>query len=180
MNCKSRFRDLGPRPSQRFRTASAAFMLLCPIALMGQGTNPCDLNGDGTVNMADVTAAVSMALGQSACSSTVVGPGTCNVVLVQRVVNAALGGTCVVGEPHTVLLNWIASVSPNVIGYNVYRAISPSSQFVKLTTSPVSGTTYNDGSVQAGQTYLYAVTSVDDLGDESALSAQTTVTIPSP
>jgi hypothetical protein len=147
--------------------------LLGPVALQAQ--NPCDLTSAGIVSTADINAAVSMALGQVSCSGNILGLGTCNVVVVQRVVNASLSGTCFAGQRHTVSINWTASVSANVIGYNVYRATTLSGQFVKLTTSPVPANSYADSSVQAGQTYIYATTSVDDLGNESAPTAQSVI-----
>jgi hypothetical protein len=55
-------------------------------------SSPCDVNGDGTTNVADVQLEVNMALGISSCANP---SGTCSVVSVQRVVNAALGGLCV-------------------------------------------------------------------------------------
>jgi hypothetical protein len=55
-------------------------------------TSPCDVNGDGVTNVADVQLEVNMALGINPCTNA---SGTCTVVSVQRVVNAALGGQCV-------------------------------------------------------------------------------------
>lgn len=43
-----------------------------------------------------------------------------------------------------------------------------------------SGTSYVDGSVQAGQTYYYVVTAVDTNGAESVYSNQVQAVIPSP
>jgi hypothetical protein len=54
--------------------------------------SPCDVNGDGMTNVADVQLEVNMALGISPCTNP---SGVCTVVSVQRVVNAALGGQCV-------------------------------------------------------------------------------------
>jgi len=59
-------------------------------------TNACDLNLDGTVNTSDVNLAVNMALGSQPCTASLTGAGTCNVITVQRVVNAGLGQPCVV------------------------------------------------------------------------------------
>ena len=55
-------------------------------------SSPCDVNGDGAINVADVQMEVNMALGIGSCTNP---SGTCTVTAVQRVVNAALGGTCV-------------------------------------------------------------------------------------
>ena len=57
--------------------------------------NPCDVNGDVTVNVADVQGEVNQALGTSACKNDINQDGSCNVIDVQRVVNASLGGQCV-------------------------------------------------------------------------------------
>ncbi len=61
----------------------------------GGGASPCDLNQDGTVNVADVQREVTQALGVTSCTSDLNKDGVCNVVDVQRVVVAALGGQCV-------------------------------------------------------------------------------------
>jgi len=57
--------------------------------------SPCDVNGDGTVNVADVQGEVNQALGISTCKNDINLDGQCNVIDVQRVVNAAMGGQCV-------------------------------------------------------------------------------------
>src|SRR5690349_9194805 len=82
--------------------------------------NPCDLNVDGKVDSADVQAATNMSLGLSSCTANIAGAGVCNVVVVQRVVNAALGGVCVTtASIHNVALSWMASSSLNITGYHV-------------------------------------------------------------
>jgi hypothetical protein len=61
-------------------------------------TSKCDVNLDGVVDSTDMAAAVNQALGISACSSADIdGNGTCNIVDVQRVINALTTGTCRVG-----------------------------------------------------------------------------------
>ena len=57
-------------------------------------TSPCDLNSDGSVNVLDVQLMVSQALGTTACTNRLDGAAACDVIDVQRVVNAALGGAC--------------------------------------------------------------------------------------
>jgi hypothetical protein len=129
--------------------------------------SPCDLNQDGVVNVTDVTLATNMALGLSSCTATIKGTGGCNVVTVQRVVDAALpGGSC-----HPTILNWVASTSSNVAGYNVYRSTTSGGTFTKLNASLLILTTFTDGTSQPGQTYYYAVTAVDTSGNESAYSS---------
>jgi hypothetical protein len=80
---------------------------------------------------------------------------------------------------HSVDLNWSApsSSSVTVSGYNVYRASASSGPFTVLNgTSPVSGTSYDDTTVQGSTTYYYEVKSVDSSGVESAPAGPVQVT----
>jgi hypothetical protein len=157
-------------------------LCLLPIAGFAQ-TSPCDLNQDGKVDSTDVQLATNMALGTATCTANIAGTGVCNVVVVQRVVNAALGGTCVTGSgavSHYVSLSWTASVSANIVGYKVYRATSSTGSYTLLTASPVTTTSYSDSTVQAGQTYYYAATAVDSSGNESTYSSQVSAAVPTP
>ena len=131
----------------------------------GAELNPCDLDGSGAVNSTDVQWAAEMSIGaRTPCSANILGPGVCNVVVVQRVANAANGGTC------TVDLSWVASTSPNV-AYNVYRGTTLGGPYpTKLNLSPVAALTYRDGTVQGGVTYYYVVRAVDTGGTESVNS----------
>jgi fibronectin type 3 domain-containing protein len=156
------------RPARRFLGASLmAGMFLLPLSALAQ-YSPCDLNQDGAVNSTDVTLAVNMVLGLSGCSANITGTGGCNAVMVQRVVAASLpGGTC-----HPTILNWTASTSPNVLGYNVYRSTTSGGSYTILNSSLITtGTTYTDATSQPGHTYYYVGTTVDVSGNESAYSS---------
>jgi hypothetical protein len=59
--------------------------------------NRCDLNGDGVVDFKDVELARQMALKLIPCTADLNMDGKCNVIDVQRIVNASLTGTCRVG-----------------------------------------------------------------------------------
>jgi Abnormal spindle-like microcephaly-assoc'd, ASPM-SPD-2-Hydin len=78
---------------------------------------------------------------------------------------------------HTVNLSWQPSSSV-VLGYYVYRGPA-ASNLSKLTGTIDPSTSYVDSSVQGGETYVYAVTSVASNNVESAPSSPVTVTIPS-
>jgi hypothetical protein len=82
------------------------------------------------------------------------------------------------GTAYSVLLNWTASPSEGVTGYNVYRSTASGSGYAKITSSPVGGSTYTDATVVDGQIYYYVVTSVDATGDESAYSEDVQMNIP--
>jgi fibronectin type 3 domain-containing protein len=85
--------------------------------------------------------------------------------------------TAASNQPHSAALTWNPS-SSTVSGYNVYRSTVSGSGYTKLNSSLVSGTNYDDTSVQSGTTYFYVTTSVDSGGDESADSNQASATIP--
>jgi hypothetical protein len=79
---------------------------------------------------------------------------------------------------HSVTLTWTASTS-SVSGYYAYRGAQSGGPYTKLNSSLVAGTSYTDGSVQAGQTYYYVVTAVAN-GIESAYSNEAKAVVPSP
>lgn len=59
----------------------------------------------------------------------------------------------------TVVLNWVASTSPNVDGYHVYCSTTATERGTRLTATPVSAPPYEDVGRTAG-TYYYVVTAV--------------------
>jgi hypothetical protein len=93
--------------------------------------------------------------------------------------NISLSGTGLAAptSQHSVSLKWQAS-SSQTTGYFVYRG-SSSSNIAKLFVSTIAATSYTDSSVANGQTYFYAVTSVDANNVESSPSNEVSVTIPS-
>jgi hypothetical protein len=68
------------------------------LAYAGLPALTCDLNGDGVVNSLDVQIAIAQVLGASPCTNAALAqPGVCNIVDVQRVINASLGEACRAG-----------------------------------------------------------------------------------
>ena len=166
-----------------FLTFLTGGLFLYSTSASGEAVNSCDLNADGVVNVSDVQLATNMSLGTAPCTANIVGPGICNVVVVQRVINAATGGTCVTGAagaPHSVTLTWTASTSPNVTGLNIYRAAAAGGPYTKINSYLVVGTSFTDSNVLAGQTYRYVATAVDNTNAESSYSNEASATIPSP
>jgi hypothetical protein len=156
--------------------------LLSPSAAWSQAANACDLNQDGVVSVLDIQLAINMVLGLAPCTANIIGAGVCNIIVVQRVTNAVLTGTCSTGTSflHSVSLSWTASTSSNVTGYNVYRGTASSGPYTKLTSNLVAALNYTDTAVQAGQTYYYVATAVDNNNNESAYSTPAQAVIPSP
>jgi hypothetical protein len=89
------------------------------------------------------------------------------------------GLVSVVAGP-TVRLAWEAVPDADVMGYVVYRTLTPGRGYEKLTPSPQAPTTYVDTGVRPGQTYYYVVTAVDrsHRANESVPSAEAAARIP--
>jgi len=85
---------------------------------------------------------------------------------------------------HTVALSWNASTSPNIAGYNVYRAVYVTScgAYSKINGANLdTATTYTDSAVVDGTNYCYATTAVDTSNAESGYSnIVSNVQIPAP
>ena len=157
--------------------------LLGLLAIAGAPAWPqtaCDLNQDGSVTIQDVNLVVNMTVGLAPCTANINGSGVCNIVTVQRVINTVLGQPCLIGSGHTASLTWTASSSPNVTGYNVYRGSTSGGPYTKVNSALVSGTSYVDTTVEAGQTYYYVATTVNSTANESTYSNQAPAVIPSP
>ena len=80
---------------------------------------------------------------------------------------------------HTIGLSWTDS-SASVSGYNVYRSSSTGGPYTRLNSNLISGTSFSDTNVQAGQTYFYVTTAVNTSNVESSYSDQAQAIVPSP
>jgi hypothetical protein len=89
-----------------------------------------------------------------------------------------LAGTGVQQTSHSVGLTWTASVSTDVVGYNVYRGTVTGGPYSILDSAPVPSDAFSDSTVQSGQTYFYVVRSVDNTGLESVNSSEVQAIIP--
>ena len=81
---------------------------------------------------------------------------------------------------HSVTLNWVASTSTDLQGYNLYRADVAGGAYMKLNVSPILATNYVDASVASGRIYYYAATAIGSNNSESEHSNQATAVVPSP
>ena len=147
----------------------------------GTPLNSCDLAAPfGSITAADVQAAINMTLGVAPCTANLVGSGVCNIEVVQRVTNAALGQSCMVSTGlHVVAINWTASTSSGVVGYNIYRGTASGGPYTKI-GSVGTTTTYTDTTVVSGTTYYYVVAAFDGSNNVSPYSTQVSAAIPVP
>jgi hypothetical protein len=78
---------------------------------------------------------------------------------------------------HVVDLEWTASTSSDIAGYNVYRSTT-TKNWSKLNAGLVAATDYDDSTVANGTTYYYSATTVSTSGEESAKSPPVEVSVP--
>ena len=65
---------------------------------------------------------------------------------------------------HQAVLSWAAPDDATATAsYNIYRAagLCPQTAFTKLNTTPITGTTFTDSSVQVGKSYCWYGTHVE-------------------
>jgi hypothetical protein len=145
------------------------------VTVSGAGFNASGVSSGLILNpgqAATLTATFAPAASGSAAGSVSVASNATN-----SPDSIALSGTGVAAVTHSVSLAWTPSTS-TVIGYNTYTSAISGGPYTKLTGTPVAATSYTDGSVQAGQTYFFVVTSVDSSNVESAYSAEVSALIP--
>jgi hypothetical protein len=112
-------------------------------------------------------------------------PGAVNGARVSIASNATgsptiitLSGTGQAVSGRSVALNWNASPTTGINGYNVFRATTSGGYgTTPLNSSPISGLTFTDSSVSSGQTYFYVVMAVNSAGN-SPPSNEVPVSIP--
>src|SRR5260370_20187597 len=105
-------------------------------------------------------------------------PSTASVTVNGTAITGVNFTATAVPRSHNVTLNWTASTSSNIVGYNLYRGTTPGRPYPQV--GFVGGTSYVDANVSSGQTYFYTATAVDGSNHESAYSTQATAVIPIP
>lgn len=84
------------------------------------------------------------------------------------------------GGPPAIDLNWQPDAEADLAGYVVYRR-QGSGDWQRISPAqPLPGPAFHDAHVEAGQTYTYAISAVDQSGHESARSAPAEETVPNP
>jgi len=73
-------------------------------------------------------------------------------------------------------LQWVEAGGDDTAGYNVHRAAWPDGNFTVVNSAPVPAPSFTDTGLEPGSSYRYRVTTVDEVPNESAPSAQVNVT----
>jgi hypothetical protein len=90
---------------------------------------------------------------------------------------AAPAGLAVLPRAGGLELLWTPSTEPDLAGYRVYRAVS-GGPAERLAEVPPTRSAWLDATAQAGETYLYSLSAVDQAGNESPRSETVEVTRP--
>ena len=93
---------------------------------------------------------------------------------------ATFVGKAVAPQAHSVDIAWTQSVSPEITGYNVYRAIYGTSCEAYSRVGSSSDLSYTDAEATGGMAYCYAITAVNSIDQESGYSSPVQVLIPLP
>jgi hypothetical protein len=75
-----------------------------------------------------------------------------------------------------VSLDWEDNSEPDLAGYDVYRSDAPGGPYAKITSSPLTGSSYIDTTVVNQQTYFYVVSAIDAANNASLFSNEVAVT----
>jgi fibronectin type 3 domain-containing protein len=76
-------------------------------------------------------------------------------------------------------LTWNPSLDRDLAGYFVYRRDQASnSEAIKLNREAIASPAYRDANVQPGATYVYSVSAIDERGNESKRSEETSEGVP--
>ena len=81
-------------------------------------------------------------------------------------------GLTVVPGVGRIFLTWNENRERDLAGYHVYRSTKSKKEHARLTDKPINRTTFSDETVKPGVLYSYAVTAVDESGNESPMSKE--------
>jgi fibronectin type 3 domain-containing protein len=76
-------------------------------------------------------------------------------------------GLTVISGTGFIALSWEANKEPDLAGYKVWRRAAGQADFVLLKSLPATETTYSDSLVEKNKRYDYAITALDNAGNES-------------
>ncbi len=89
---------------------------------------------------------------------------------------AAPSGLGATAGDSSVSLSWDANHEPDLYGYDVYRSTSADGPYEKVTSSPVTATSYTDDALSNDTTYHYVVKALDPSGNVSEDSNEASAT----
>ena len=170
--------DLGSSSSQNVSLTNKgnSTVTVSAVSTTGNGVTASGV-GSGTTLASNQSVTLSVGFAPKAAGAV-----TGRVIITSNATSSpntiSISGAGVARSNYSVTLSWIASTSPDVTGYNVYRSTGSSGVYAKIVSSLVTADRYTDTTVQAGKDYSYELTSVTSSGAESGYSSPVSVTIP--
>lgn len=154
--------DLGGYNVYRSTTAGSGYVKLNASLLTSSDYTDNTVDNGTTyyyiVTAVDTSSNESAASDEAAAMPRDVTPPSVPSGLWASIVNAA------------VVLDWLDNVEEDFDTYNVYRAVLPAGDYVRLTPAGTAASTWTDSTGVVGSRYAYAVTAVDIYGNESGAS----------
>jgi len=93
----------------------------------------------------------------------------------------APGPVTIAGAPGRLSIFFPANPETDVAGYNIFRSTDPNlplAKWTRLNSALLTRTTFQDNNVEAGRTYFYYVTAIDQTGNVSSPSDVKSETVP--
>ena len=79
-------------------------------------------------------------------------------------------GLTAIGGPGFIALSWEAGKESDLAGYRVWRRVAGEADFVLMASLPEMDSSFSDSKVEKARKYEYAITAVDNAGNESRKS----------
>ncbi len=79
-------------------------------------------------------------------------------------------GLTIISGTNFIALSWEANKEPDLAGYRVWRRQAGQADFVLVVFLPAAASSYSDSAVEKNKRYDYAITALDDAGNESQKS----------
>jgi hypothetical protein len=79
-------------------------------------------------------------------------------------------GLTIISGTAFIALSWEANNEPDLAGYRIWRREAGQTDFVLLGSLPATESSYSDSAVEKNKRYDYAITALDDAGNESQKS----------
>lgn len=179
--------------SVSFGTENVGVKYSTPVTLKSTGNSAVTISGvavSGTgFGVSGVANGTVLNPGQSVqldaiFDRSVAGTSTGKITVASNATNSitiALSGSATGAQAEattrSVSLKWNAAA--NATGYYVYRGSHSGGPYTRLNSAAVTAADYVDSTAEEGQTYYYAVTSVNAEGVQSSYSNQAEVSVPS-
>jgi hypothetical protein len=168
--------NIGSSGSQTITLSNsgAANVAISDVSISGAGIGASGLSV-GLILTSGQTATLNVAFAPAATGS-VSGSITITSSAANSPMSIAVSGTGLQPVSYSVNLAWNAVTG--AAGYNVYRGTVSGGPYTLLTSALITTTSFIDTNVPSGQTYYYAVTSVNSEGVQSTFSSPASAAIP--